>query len=178
MKTTISIPRRSRGASLLEVLIAMLIFSFGMLGLAALQTYSVKANQGAHFRSQATALANTLLDNIRANRANIGDYYGNNYLATTCGTTPTATAAAALDLELWRQQVACQLPQGSAAVAPISATEVAVCIRWSDARLQEGTTTGSDCVADSVKFKSGSAAGGSGAGSDGAASVFIVATHL
>lgn len=178
MKTRAARQRRSCGASLLEVLIAMLIFSFGMLGLAALQTYSVKANQGAHFRSQATALANTLLDNIRANRSNIGDYYSNAYVATTCGTAPTASAAAALDLQMWRQQVACQLPQGNAAVAPISATEVAVCIRWSDARMQEGATTGTDCVADSIKFKSGSAAGGSGAGSDGAASVFIVATYL
>lgn len=170
--------RANRGASLLEVLIAMLIFSFGMLGLAALQTYSVKANQSANSRSQATALANTMLDNIRANRSHIGDYYSNPYSSGTCATDPTVTAAAALDLALWRQQLACQLPEGAGAVAPISANEVAVCIRWSDSRLQQGSTTGQDCVADAAKFGAGATGGGSGAGTDGVASVFIVAARL
>ncbi len=126
----------SRGFTLLEVLIALLIFSFGMLGLAALETYSVKANQSASARSQATALANTMLDNIRANRNNIASYYSNDYAVVDCTADATGADTAALDLALWRQQVACELPQGQAAIAPISATEVAVCLRWSDSRLQ------------------------------------------
>lgn len=178
MKIMTSTVRANHGASLLEVLIAMLIFSFGMLGLAALQTYSVKANQSANSRSQATALANTMLDNIRANRSYIGDYYSNPYSAGTCETNPTDTGVAALDLALWRQQLACQLPEGAGAVAPISDHEVAVCIRWSESRLQQGGTVGQDCVADAAKFGAGSASGGSGAGADGASSVFIVAARL
>lgn len=171
--------RTPHGFTLLEVLIAMLIFSFGMLGLAALQTYSVKANQSANFRSQATGLAATLLDNVRANRSKIGDYYSNTYATVLCPTVPAGADTAALDLALWRQQLACELPQGQGAIAPIGTdNEVAVCIRWSDSRLQTGTATVTTCTADAATFGAGSAAGGTGAGIDGDSSVFVVAARL
>lgn len=167
------------GFTLLEVLIAMLIFTFGMLGLAALQTFSVKANQSANFRSQATALAGTLLDNIRANRSNISDYYSNAYTTVDCDTAADDTdPAPALDLAMWRRQLACELPQGQGAIAPISTTEVAVCIRWSDSRLQSGTAAGENCTGDAAKFGAGASGGGTGAGTDGDSSVFVVAARL
>lgn len=173
--------RRTRGFTLLEVLIALLILSFGLLGLAALQAYSVKANQSAHFRSQATALANMLMDNIRANRANLGSYYSNSYeeFDEDCTDTTSATDAAERDLWLWRQQVFCQLPQGRAAVAPISANEVAVCIRWTDARWETtaGDATGS-CTVDAGNFGAGLTDGGPGAGTDGQFTVFVVSSRL
>ncbi|MGA9828512.1 MAG: type IV pilus modification protein PilV [Rhodanobacteraceae bacterium] len=174
--------RRERGFTLLEVLIALLIFSFGMLGLAALQSFSVKANQSANYRSQATALANTLLDNIRANRDYIQSYYSSDYAAgVDCRTNaqPTGATQAELDVAIWRYQVTCELPSGEAAVAPISANEVAVCIRWSDSRLQSGgAATGGNCVDDAATFGAGAAGGGTGAGTDGASSVFIVVARL
>ncbi len=49
--------RRSRGFSLIEVLITILIFAVGLLGMAALQAVSMRSNQSANFRTQATALA-------------------------------------------------------------------------------------------------------------------------
>ena len=124
--------------------------------------------------------------------------------ATTCSTTSAPTArkssattatattqrglalprrpqtGAAQDLALWRQQLACQLPQGVGAVAPVanSANEVAVCIRWSDSRLQQGASSGTTCTGDITKFKAGSTGAGPGAGTDGESSVFIVATRL
>lgn len=168
-----------RGFTLLEVLIALLVLSFGLLGLAALQAYSVKANQSANFRSQATAFANMMLDNIRANRANLSSYYANSYEDVACGTTPTATPAAAFELGEWRQQINCQLPNGRGAVAPISATEVAVCIRWSDARWEttSGTSVGR-CTDDATTFGAGLTAGGPGAGVDGQVSVFVVSSRM
>jgi type IV pilus assembly protein PilV len=170
--------RRPHGFTLLEVLIAMLIFSFGMLGLAALQSFSVKANQSANFRSQATALAATLMDNVRANRSNIGSYYSNSYATVDCATVPDETEIPALDIALWRRQLACELPQGQGAIAPISANEIAVCIRWSDSRLQQGSATGTTCTGDAGVFGAGSAGGGTGAGVDGDSSVFVLATRL
>lgn len=168
-----------RGFSLLEVLIALLIFSFGMLGLAALQAYSVKTNQSAHLRSQATALANMMLDSIRANRQNLGDYYANSYAEFDCTTAPAASPPAKHDLQFWQQQISCALPQGRGAVAPISANEVAVCIRWSDARWETdaGSATGS-CTADAATFKAGLADAGPGAGTDGQFSVFVVSSRF
>jgi len=169
----------SRGFSLFEVLIALLVFSLGVLGLAALQTYSVKTNQSAHLRSQATALANMMMDDIRANRANVAAYYSNEYVEYDCETEPSDSPAATHDLEAWRQQINCALPEGRGAVAPIGDSEVAVCIRWSDARWEseDGSAEGS-CTDDATAFGAGRADGGSGAGTDEQFSVFVVASRL
>lgn len=171
--------RSSFGFSLLEVLIALLIFSFGMLGLAALQTYSVKTNQSAHLRSQATALANMMMDSIRANRQELSAYYSNSYEEFACATAPTESSPAAHDVEFWRQQVNCLLPEGRGAIAPISPNEVAVCIRWSDARWEssEGSAEGS-CTADAATFGAAMADDGPGAGTDGEFTVFVVSSRF
>lgn len=170
---------RPNGFTLLEVLIALLVLSFGLLGLAALQAYSVKANQSANFRSQATGFANMMLDNMRANRINIGQYYADDYEDIECTSTPPTTPTAAFELGEWQRQIRCQLPNGRGAVAPISDTEVAVCIRWSDSRWEtESGTSAGKCTEDAATFKAGVAAGGSGAGSDGQVSVFIVSSRI
>ncbi|WP_092406608.1 type IV pilus modification protein PilV [Dokdonella immobilis] len=171
---------RTRGFTLLEVLIAMLVLSFGLLGLAALQAYSVKANQSANFRSQATALANMMLDNIRSNRERLGDYYIDDYEdGFDCGSDPDDSSVGAHDLSVWRIQVNCQLPEGRAAVAPISANEVAVCIRWSDERWEtaSGNADGK-CTEDAASFGAGLTADGPGAGRDGQFSVFVVSSRM
>jgi type IV pilus assembly protein PilV len=171
--------RSARGFTLLEVLIALLVLSFGLLGLAALQAYSVKANQSAHFRSQATALANMIMDSVRSNRGSLAAYYSDSYADFTCDDTPDDTPPAAHDLGVWRQQIACQLPEGRGALAPISANEVAVCIRWSDARWESdtGDATGK-CTVDAATFGAGLEADGPGAGTDGQFSVFVVSSRL
>ena len=67
-----------RGTALLEVLIALVVFSLGMLGLAGLQTLSLQFNTSAYYRTQATTLAYGLADRMRANRqaALDGEYAG------------------------------------------------------------------------------------------------------
>lgn len=170
---------RARGFTLLEVLIAILILSFGLLGLAALQAYSVKANQSAHFRSQATALANMMLDSIRANRTALAGYYSNNYVDYACADDPAPSPQSRADLEAWRQQVACQLPNGRGAIAPISANEVAVCIRWNDARWESASgTAAGQCTGDAAAYGAGISDGRSGAGSEDGFSIFVVSTRF
>lgn len=58
---------RQRGASLLEVLVAMLLLSFGMLALAGMQAYSVAAQKNAANRAVASAMAGELAELIRLN---------------------------------------------------------------------------------------------------------------
>ena len=65
--------RRARGFSLIEVLVSLLILSLGLLGVAGLQTTSLRSNQTAYFRSQATAAASDIIDRMRANPQGVAD---------------------------------------------------------------------------------------------------------
>src|SRR3990167_4605539 len=71
--------RSQKGFSLIEVLVALLVLSIGLLGLAALQTTSLQFNTGSYFRTQATFLAYDILDRMRANSAAVADSDGNGY---------------------------------------------------------------------------------------------------
>lgn len=69
----LSVPIKIQGFTLLEVLIAMLIFAIGMLGLAGMQGVALKDNNDAYMRSQAVFFAYDMGDRIRANPAYWGD---------------------------------------------------------------------------------------------------------
>lgn len=56
------------GVSMIEVLVAIIVLSIGLLGLAGLQTAGLKYNQSANFRSTATMMAYSILDSMRASR--------------------------------------------------------------------------------------------------------------
>jgi type IV pilus assembly protein PilV len=69
---------RQKGAGLLEVLIALLIFSTGMMGLIATQLAGKKAGYEATQRSIATALARDILERVQANPSQITAYVVHN----------------------------------------------------------------------------------------------------
>lgn len=115
---------RSRGFSLMEVLIALLIMSFGLIGLAGLLVASVKMNHGAYQRTQATAITESMANRMRANLRAVwsGDYLGNyprggNVQACTGGALCDFHAVAARDAALWSQEISNFLPQPQASIA-------------------------------------------------------------
>jgi len=57
-------PRRSRGLSLIEALVSILIFSIGILGLIGLQARAIAFSSDAKFRADAAFLANQLIARI------------------------------------------------------------------------------------------------------------------
>ena len=59
---------RSQGFTLIEVLIAIIVLSIGLLGLAGLQLTSLRNSNSAYTRSQAVILSYDIVDRIRANR--------------------------------------------------------------------------------------------------------------
>ncbi|MDZ7790741.1 MAG: type IV pilus modification protein PilV [Xanthomonadales bacterium] len=63
--TTPGLNQKASGFSLLEVLIAVLVLSVGLLGLAALQNVSVANTQGANHHTLATTIAYGALDEVR-----------------------------------------------------------------------------------------------------------------
>ena len=58
-----------RGASLIEVLVSILILSIGLLGMAGLQTRTLKGNHSALQRSEVVTLTHFIFDAMRANLA-------------------------------------------------------------------------------------------------------------
>ena len=101
------------GFSLLEVLIALLILSIGLLGLAALQTTGLRSNQMASMRTTATQLAYDITDRMRANPEAVADTANKPYetantdaaptIVTNCNSADCTTAQlATFDLAQWK----------------------------------------------------------------------------
>lgn len=63
------------GVTLIEVLVAVLVLSVGLLGVASLQMYGLRYNQSAYLRSQAAVLAYDIVDRMRANTNGVSAGY-------------------------------------------------------------------------------------------------------
>ncbi|TDR43105.1 type IV pilus assembly protein PilV [Tahibacter aquaticus] len=116
--------RGSRGFTLLEVLIAVVILGIGLLGLAGLLMVSVRTNQSAYLRTQASFMAQSMADRMRGNLRGIwaGSYNatvptgsGNAGAATTCPCNSAQLATR--DLFWWSQEIHTLLPNSGATIA-------------------------------------------------------------
>lgn len=156
--------KRSAGFSLIEVLIALVILSVGLLGIAAMVSVSLKSKESSYYRSQATALSYAILDRMRANRAPastsaydvaIGQTLGNNLTGQSI-TVPTGDCTdltspcnndqiAALDLTQWKSDLAATLPSGDGSISTVtwnSMTQVTITVQWNDKRATQSVETG------------------------------------
>lgn len=59
--------RAAQGFSLIEVLLAIVILAFGMLGTVGMQAYALQANRDARTQAQAVSLARELAEMMRGN---------------------------------------------------------------------------------------------------------------
>ncbi|KXJ53504.1 type IV pilus modification protein PilV [Neptuniibacter pectenicola] len=116
--------KKQQGTTLIEVLIAVVVISIGLLAVAALQTVALKSNNGSYYRSQATFLAYDMADRIRAapDAAENGDY----------------NDGQAGDRAEWDARVTALL--GSGAVGQVvmaigsTANQASITIQWNDNR--------------------------------------------
>jgi len=126
---------RQRGATLVEAMVALLVLSIGLLGVAGLQIGALRNNHGAHLRSQATVLSHDIADRMRANRT--AALAGNYNIAL--GADPAGTTLADIDLQAWKDTVAAILPAGDGAVA-LAGGVATITLQWTD-RLGTDTFT-------------------------------------
>jgi len=121
--------KASAGFSLVEVLISIVILSIGLLGMAGLTAASMNGTNEAYYRSQATVLADDILDRMRANPlpARGGQY--------NIGAGPVYTAAggtmARFDCQEWVNTVSTNLP-GGVGIVTVAAGVATIDITWGD----------------------------------------------
>lgn len=108
----------TRGFTLVEVLVALIVLAIGLIGVAKLYVVTIQGNASATSRLYAVNLGSDLADRIRANRTGGSAYAGaaaNNSCsggalrATLC----TSAQMAAHDLYLWQAQIAALMPPGT-----------------------------------------------------------------
>lgn len=124
------------GFTLLEVLVAMIVLSIGLLGLAGLQATGLQANHSAYLRSQASFLAYDMLDIMRIDRT--GSQSGIYNIAMG---DALATASPQAEVDAWGSRVISSLPSGDASVVSaqtmvsgLQVTQVTITIQWDDSR--------------------------------------------
>ena len=138
----LNITHQQQGVSLVESMIALLVISVGLLGIAALQVTSIGQNSSSLHHSQAVLAVYDMSDRIRANNTSPATFaaYGgidtnNNYnqnctgIANICSSALMVTADAAD----WTTMVG-NLPagRGQIIVNPADANELLVAVMWDD----------------------------------------------
>jgi type IV pilus assembly protein PilV len=127
------LPVAQRGATLIEVLIAIIVLAIGLLGLALLQITSVQSNHSAYYRSQVTVLASDLADRMRANRtAALGSAYEFDFPTSSSSHSVSGTQAQK-DKAEWLNALALTLPEGTGKVEKTGAL-VTISVQWNDNR--------------------------------------------
>lgn len=148
----------SRGSSLLDVLVTIVIMTIGLLGLAKLQVSNLRHQQNALYRAEATFLANDILDSMRILNSNVA---GNNsardkglhYTVDTGSTTAAGPSAVAIaDVTEWKARIAQALPDGDGSIA-VDGRIATIRIEWNDRRSGAPDSCSSDKTARPACFE-------------------------
>ena len=144
------------GFTLVEVMVAMVIFSVGLLGLAGLQSLGMTNNQTAYNRTVAMQMAYNMSDRMRANisAVNAGTYTllatdvpaAQDCIQNTC----TSDQIRQFDILEWRTTIAAELPQGLGSITPnVLATggqQFVVCVMWNELKVPAAVLTVPACT--------------------------------
>jgi type IV pilus assembly protein PilV len=110
-------PAPARGFAMIEALVAILIFSIGVLGLVGLQISMSGAQTSAKFRSDAAYLANDLVGTIWADSTNLASY-------------ASANCSAYAPCKNWELRMKDALPGSSHEITTATTGDVTIRISW------------------------------------------------
>ncbi|MBD8528043.1 type IV pilus modification protein PilV [Pseudoxanthomonas sp. CAU 1598] len=151
---------------MIEIMVAILVLSMGLLGMAALMATSMRNAYSANQRTQATNLAYDIIDSMRANYPNAMQYVGgysnpnvicvpdgDGLLEETPNTYPNTGFVHQHDMARWTQELCYTLPQGQGQVQVVPQNfvfnnseyftyQVTVNVCWVDDRTSENAA---DC---------------------------------
>jgi len=117
---------KHKGFSLIEVMIAVVVFSFGLLGVAGMLAYSIKAGHNGYMRSQAIFLVSSMGDMIRGSGDTediVSIYNGSGYsgysdVSAVClDVACNETELVERNILLWSNMISLLLPHSSGSIS-------------------------------------------------------------
>lgn len=172
----------SRGVTLIEMMVAVLVLSIGLLGIAGLQAATSKYKINTWARSASSALLSDLSERVRVNPGVAGTSFASagvesdsayaldktwalqqadnlaitkNCETTTCSTTERAT----FDLLTWRQLLRTKMPQGAAHIEGNSRNGFLVTMMWFDKENTDRNSADKDSVLQQARTCDGTESG-------------------
>ncbi len=155
--------RAQSGVSLIEALVSILVMALGLVGMAALQTYTLKYQQGSVQRGMVSSLMADYIERVRANGGQSmlmlgtgspyltggqtwGDASAEDWSAIPSGTPACGGSTACepadratYDLAQWQRSVRQSLPKGSVSMTALNDDAVRVTLMWADKGLVSGS---------------------------------------
>lgn len=141
---------RQNGVGLIEVLVALLVLTIGVLGMVALQSRALQLNQESVYTSHALMLAYEMTDRMRANRNVANAYlvdYGTDVAAGTDCETDTCDEddMADFDTNRWKASIVQNLPEGDGQITVDNSGNrpfYTISVRFSDRRIDQALDGG------------------------------------
>lgn len=142
----VQIRKNCTGISMIEVLVAIVIFAFGLLAIAGLQLAALKYQKGAWARAGSSTMATDLSERMRANidAARVGNYQLTGSYSSLLASPPTSSGCDAKvtncssgdiaqnDLAEWAANLASTLPGGVGTLTGTQATGFIATVMWFD----------------------------------------------
>jgi type IV pilus assembly protein PilV len=139
MKSPLLLSRQQTGFTLLEVMVALVIISIGLLGIIGMQMTSLKNSNSSAYRSIAVWQLQDMAEKIRSNRTRAAarEYeVGIGETETPATATPVITA----EVAAWKANLANTLPSGKGSIVTIATNgSITLTVEWDDT--QSGGTT-------------------------------------
>ena len=151
---------KQQGFGLIEVLVALLVLSIGVLGYAGLQLQAINSTETAHYQTQAIAIADDLAERIAANPESEATYLdSNNWGAKSfptakplgwencIGSDCTSAQMATNDILQISTQAAQLLPGGQVAAAACDdSAATCITVSWNDQTPAACDPPADDCI--------------------------------
>ncbi|MDE2407598.1 MAG: type IV pilus modification protein PilV, partial [Xanthomonadaceae bacterium] len=139
-----------RGMSMIEVLVSVMVLGIGLLGIAAMQSIALRGGQGSLETSQAVMASNSIIEAMRANRANAAAYVYDG--TTSCTSTPAAgTTLASNDLNFWVTSLKNTIGSATTTcgkIVSLGGNNYRVTVQWDDTRAGNSTDDKRQIVTD------------------------------
>lgn len=129
---------KQRGVGLVEVLIAVLVLSIGLLGLAGLQLRTLRNNQSSLERGLAVTQIHFIVDAMRADHANAIEV-ATSYNITLAAANPSGTTFRQVAVRRWRENLTAALGAGATGSINCTGALCTVVVQWNDQRGSQGS---------------------------------------